>query len=138
MRSERSFIKSFTIASSLPITLLPLAALGLAAALHGADINFVLIAVVIPAVFGFYHATTIALGLPLTRKAFIYAGLFLGLLLSGFGTLVLNIPCRVYGLEGDLRYLAMIAGPFLYAALWSLVLWPLQRKLSEPASAGSN
>ena len=123
---QNPLLKAFILASSLPVTLWPLAGLGLGAYFHDAPLNFAPIAIMIPAVFGFYHLACIAFGLRKTRGAYFVAGLFLGLLLASFGTYVLHLPTRVYGLEGGLQYIALVLGPLFYAVLWALVLWPLQ------------
>ena len=116
----------FVIASSLPISIWPLLGLGVAANRAGADFSFAIAAIAIPLLFGVFHVLTTALGLPNSRKAYLFAGAFLGLIMASIGTFIANIPETIYGLTGCKQYLALLGGPLFYAAVWGGVLWPLQ------------
>lgn len=125
---KKTPLTTFIVASSLPVTLWPLAGLAIATNRSGAEFDFSVAAIVIPLVFGLYHMITVRLFQLNSRKRFLVAGALLGLLLSSLGTLILNIPETVYGLSGPSQYLALIGGPIFYGAIWYLVLWPLEQK----------
>ena len=124
---SNSKLRAFIIASSLPVTIWPLVGLGIAVTRSGADFNFAIAAVLIPLLFGTFHAISIALGLPNSRKAYLIVGALLGLVMSSIGTFGANIPETVYGLTDNRKYLALLGGPLFYAFVWGLVLWPLEK-----------
>jgi hypothetical protein len=64
------------------------------------------------------------------------AGALLGLALASIG-LYLGIPQRVYGLDGQSRWLVLIGGPMFYALVWAFALFPLER-LMRPAKTSES
>lgn len=126
---KKTPLMAFVVASSLPVTLWPLAGLAIATSRSGAAFDFSVAAIVIPLIFGLYHMLSGLLVSIDSRSKYLIAGAFLGLLLSSLGTLVLNIPETVYGLSGPSQYLALIGGPIFYGAIWYLILWPIEAKL---------
>lgn len=122
----------FILASSLPVTIWPLAGLAIATNRSGAAFDFSVAAILVPLIFGLYHMAFRFLVPESNRTKYLVAGALLGLMLSSFGTLVLNIPETVYGLTGSSRYLALIGGPVFYGAIWYLVLWPLEIRAFQP------
>jgi len=132
---SNSKLRAFIIASSLPVTIWPLAGLGIAVTRSGADFNFAIAAVLIPLMFGLFHAISIALGLPASRKAYLCVGALLGLVMSSVGTFGANVPETVYGFTDNRKYLALLGGPIFYAMVWGFVLWPLE-KMTRTAMAG--
>lgn len=126
---KKTPLMAFVVASSLPVTLWPLAGLAVATNRSGAAFDFSVAAIVIPLIFGLYHMLSGLLVSIDSRSKYLIAGAFLGLLLSSLGTLVLNIPETVYGLSGPSQYLALIGGPIFYGAIWYLILWPIEAKL---------
>ena len=124
---KNNSLMAFIVASSLPITLWPLIGLAIATNRSGAEFDFSVAAVVVPLIFGVYHLVT---GPRLaSRKGYLLAGAFLGLILSSLGTFVLDIPATVYGLTGMSQYLALIGGPIFYGAIWYFALWPIERRV---------
>ena len=126
---NNSKLLAFIVASSLPVTVWPLAGLGIAAQRSGADFDFAIAAIVIPLLFGSFHALSTAIGLPGSRKAYFLVGALLGLVMASIGTFIAHIPETVYGLTDNRKYLALIGGPLFYAAVWGIVLWPLQQMI---------
>lgn len=122
----KSSLVSFVIASSLPVTLWPLGGLALAAHRSGAEFNFSIAAILIPLLFGLFHAVSTALGLPRNRRAYLLAGAALGLLMASIGTFIAHVPETVYGLTGSKKYLALLGGPLFYGAVWGFILWPVE------------
>lgn len=131
---SNSKLCAFIVASSLPVTIWPLAGLGLAVTRSGADFNFVIAAVLIPLMFGIFHAISIAFGLPNSRKAYLCVGAILGLVMASIGTFAANVPETVYGLTDNRKYLALLGGPLFYAFVWGFILWPLEKKLLKTMS----
>lgn len=124
---------AFIVASSLPVTIWPLAGLAIATSRSGAEFDFSVAAIIIPLMFGLYHMLSGLVVSINSRNKYLIAGALLGLLLSSLGTLVLNIPETVYGLSGASQYLALIGGPIFYGAIWYLVLWPIESKVFSNA-----
>jgi len=126
---KSSKLIAFVVASSLPVTIWPLAGLGLAAHRSGADFDFAIASIVIPLLFGSFHALSTTLALPRSRKAYFCVGAVLGLLMASIGTFIAHIPETVYGLYDNRKYLALLGGPLFYGAVWGFVLWPLENKI---------
>ena len=126
---KRTPLTAFVVASSLPITVWPLAGLAIAAHRNSAAFDFSMAAILIPFIFGAYHAVTVGLGFSLSRKRTALAGALLGLGLSSLGTFVMDVPGTVYGLEGSRRYLALVGGPLFYGGVWGFALASLEKKL---------
>ncbi len=53
-------------------------------------------------------------------------GAVLGVLLSSLGTFVFNVPELVYGLQGNMKYIALLIGPLFYGLLWTLIVGYLE------------
>ena len=132
---KNSKLIAFVIASSLPVTIWPLAGLGIAAHRSGASFDFAIASIVIPLLFGSFHALSKALGLPRSRKAYLFIGATLGLLMASIGTFIAHIPETVYGLNDNRKYLALLGGPLFYGAVWGFVLWPLENKILNAFSS---
>lgn len=126
---KKTPLTAFIVASSLPVTVWPLAGLAIATNRSGAEFDFSVAAIVIPLIFGLYHMASGLLFRVDSRNKYLMAGALLGLILSSIGTLILNIPETVYGLSGPSQYLALIGGPIFYGAIWYLILWPLEVKI---------
>ena len=126
---KKTPLTAFVVASSLPVSVWPLAGLAIATHRSGAAFDFSVAAIAIPLMFGVYHMVSGLLFSIDSRNKFLIAGALLGLMLSSLGTLVLNIPQTVYGLSGPSQYLALVGGPIFYGAIWYLVLWPLEIKI---------
>ncbi len=62
-----------------------------------------------------------------SRRQFALIGTVLGLALASAGTFVFSVPVLVYGLHGNARFFALVGGPVFYGAVWSLVMFPLDR-----------
>ena len=132
---NKSKLLGFIVASSLPITFWPLAGLGIAAHRADADFNFAIAAIVIPLLFGMFHALSIALNLPNSRKAYFVVGALLGLVMASIGTFIAHVPETVYGLTDNRKYLALLGGPLFYGAIWGFALWPLERIANKQIQA---
>ena len=133
---SKSPLVSFVIASSLPVTFLPLAGLGIAAYRANSDFDFSIAAIMVPLLFGAFHAVSVLAGLPNSRKAYFIWGAVLGLVMASIGTFVANLPETVYGLTGSRKYLALLGGPIFYGAVWGLVLWPVEKYVIERIDNG--
>ncbi len=128
---SRSPVVAFIVASSLPVTLWPLAGLAIAAHRSNSTFDFSIAAILVPLLFGAFHAASVALKLPSSRKAYFLIGAGLGLLMASIGTFIAHVPETVYGLTGTRRYLALLGGPLFYSAVWGLALWPIERYLHK-------
>ena len=126
---KKTPLTAFILASSLPVTIWPLAGLAIATSRSGAPFDFSVAAIVIPLIFGLYHVISGQVFEINNRNKSLLAGAVLGFILSSLGTFVLNIPETVYGLSGPSQYLALIGGPLFYGAIWYLVLWPLETRV---------
>lgn len=122
-------LRAFVSASSLPVIIWPLFGLAMAARRSGADLDFSMVAIVIPLIFGSYNTAVYALGIDRTRAKMFAAGAVLGLMLSSLGVFILHIPESVYGMVGNERFLMLLAGPLFYGSVWALVLFPLEKWL---------
>jgi len=122
----RSLIVAFATASAIPVTLWPLAGLAIAAQRSHSDLDFSVVDVSIPVMFGLYNVLTVLSGMPRTRKNMLLAGAGLGLILASIG-LYLGIPQRVYELTAQTQWLVLIGGPLFYGLVWGLALFPLER-----------
>jgi len=128
---RRSPIIAFIVASSLPLTLWPLAGLAIAAHRSNSTFDFSIAAILVPFLFGTFHAISVAINLPSSRKAYFLVGAGLGLLMASIGTFLAHVPETVYGLTGARRYLALLGGPLFYSAVWGLVLWPVEQHVQK-------
>ena len=126
---KRTPFTAFIVASSLPITIWPLAGLAIAAARISANFDFSVAAILIPFIFGAFHAAIVYFKVSPSRKTMAIAGAGLGLGLASLGTFVFDIPRVVYGLEGSSRYIALLGGPLFYGAVWGIVLVWLESKI---------
>ena len=122
----RSLFVAFTTASAIPVTLWPLAGLALGARRAGSDLDFSVVAISIPVMFGLYNAATVAAKFRRTRRNMFLAGAALGFMLASLG-LYLGIPQRVYELGPQTQWLVLIGGPLFYGAVWALALYPVER-----------
>jgi len=126
MTTSTRLIAAFVLASAVPVTVWPLAGLALAAGRAGSDLDFSIVAIAIPVLFGAYNAATVAIPMRRTRTAMLLAGAVLGLVLASIG-LYLGIPQRVYGLDGQSQWLVLIGGPLFYGLVWAFALLPSER-----------
>lgn len=121
----RHAMRGFIIGSSLPATVWPLVGLGFESRqLPVGTLNWLLIGLFFPALFGLTNALTVILpghkGLP----QMLGIGAIMGLVSASTGTFLLNIPEIVYGLHGNARYLALLGGAAFYGLVWAFpVRW---------------
>jgi len=121
----RRALRGFIIGSSLPATIWPLAGLGFESRhLSAGTLNWLLIGLFFPALFGLTNAITVILP---GRKGWVEMlgiGAIMGLVSAATGTFILNIPEIVYGLHGNSRYLALLGGAIFYGLVWAFpVRW---------------
>ena len=135
---NNSKLLAFILASSLPVTLWPLAGLGFAISRSEANFNFAIASILIPLLFGTFHAIYVSLELPRSRKSYFFIGAVLGLLMASIGTFIANIPETVYGLTDNRKYLALLGGPLFYASIWGIVLWPLEQMIFNISKNDNN
>ena len=110
----------FALGSSICISIFPIIGLGLASAKQeNSNIDWQVVTIVFPFLLGTFNVFTNWILAEQTIKKMALAGATLGLALSSLGLFVLNYPERVYGLEGNLQYLALIGGPIFYGLLWA-------------------
>jgi len=96
----KSLFIAFAIASAIPITVWPLAGLAIASARANSDLNFSLVAIFLPVLFGLCNVITVLTGMRRTRMSMLLAGAVIGLVLASIGS-YLGIPQRVYGLSDE-------------------------------------
>jgi len=133
---KKSLIVAFATASAIPVTLWPLAGLAISARRANSDLDFSIVAISIPVMFGLYNAATVLARVPRTRMAMFLAGALLGLALASIG-LYVGIPQRVYQLTAQTQWLVLIGGPLFYGLVWAFALAPLERVIGVPAPSAS-
>lgn len=124
MRMRRA-LRGFIIGSSLPATIWPLAGLGIESRhLLAGTLNWLLIGLFFPALFGLTNALTVSLPGRKDWSRMLAIGAVMGLVSASTGTFILNIPEIVYGLHGNSRYLALLGGAAFYGVVWAFpVRW---------------
>jgi len=126
----KSLFVAFATASAIPVTVWPLAGLAIASHRASSDLNFSLVAIFLPVLFGFFNVLTVLTGMRRTRITMLLAGALIGLALASIGS-YLGIPQRVYGLSGSSQWLVLIGGPIFYALVWAFALLPLERLIQS-------
>ena len=121
----RHAMRGFIIGSSLPATVWPLVGLGFESRhLPVGTLNWLLIGLFFPALFGLTNALTVILSGHKGLAQMLGIGAVMGLVSASTGTFVLNIPEIVYGLHGNARYLALLGGAIFYGLIWAFpVRW---------------
>jgi len=115
----RRALRGFIIGSSLPATIWPLAGLGFESRhLSAGTLNWLLIGLFFPALFGLTNAITVILPGRKGWAEMLGIGAVMGLVSAATGTFILNIPEIVYGLHGNSRYLALLGGAIFYGLVW--------------------
>ena len=129
----RKLFAAFAIASAIPVTVWPLAGLALASHRSNSDLDFSVVGIVLPVLFGLYNAATVLVGVRRTRLSMLLAGAVLGLVLASIGT-YFGIPQRVYGFSAESQWVVLIGGPVFYGLVWAFALLPLERLIqgAEP------
>ncbi len=124
MRMRRA-LRGFIIGSSLPATIWPLAGLGFESShLPVGTLNWLLIGLFFPALFGLTNALTVSLPGRKGWTEMLGIGAVMGLVSASTGTFILNIPEIVYDLHGNSRYLALLGGAAFYGVVWAFpVRW---------------
>lgn len=122
----KSLFAAFAIASAIPVTVWPLAGLAIASYRSGSDLDFSVVAIALPVMFGLYNAATVRIGMRRTLINMLLAGALLGLVLASIGS-YLGIPQRVYQFSEETKWLVLIGGPVFYALVWGFALLPLER-----------
>lgn len=122
----KSLFIAFAIASAIPVTVWPLAGLAIASARANSDLNFSLVAIFLPVLFGLCNVITVLTGMRRTRMSMLLAGAVIGLVLASIGS-YLGIPQRVYGLSDESKWIVLIGGPIFYGLVWAFALLPLER-----------
>ena len=126
---KQNVFTAFIVGSSIPIVIWPLFGLAVAARRSGADLDFSMVGIFMPLIFGSFNSITYAIGFNRTRKTMFLSGAVLGLILASLGTFILHIPETVYGLVGNQKYIMLLAGPIFYGSVWSFVLHTLEKKI---------
>ena len=126
---KQNVFTAFIVGSSIPIVIWPLFGLAVAARRSGADLDFSMVGIFVPLIFGVFNSITCAIGFNRTRKTMFFSGAVLGLILASLGIFILYVPERVYGLVGNQVYIMLIAGPIFYGSIWSFVLHTLEKKI---------
>ena len=126
---KQNALTSFIVGSSIPVVIWPLFGLAVAARRSGADLDFSMVGIFMPLIFGSFNSITYAIGFNRTRKTMFLSGAVLGLMLASLGTFILHIPETVYGLLGNQKYIMLLAGPIFYGSVWSFVLHTLEKKI---------
>jgi len=126
---KQNALTSFIVGSSIPVVIWPLFGLAVAARRSGADLDFSMVGIFMPLIFGSFNSITYAIGFNRTRKTMFLSGAVLGLMLASLGTFILHIPETVYGLVGNQKYIMLLAGPIFYGSVWSFVLHTLEKKI---------
>ncbi len=118
-------LQGFIIGSSLPATIWPLAGLGFESRhLPVGTLNWLLIGLFFPALFGLTNAITVILPGRKGWGEMLGIGAVMGLVSAATGTFILNIPEIVYDLHGNSRYLALLGGAAFYGVVWAFpVRW---------------
>ena len=111
---KQNALASFIVGSSIPVVIWPLFGLAVAARRSGADLDFSMVGIFMPLIFGSFNSITYAIGFNRTRKTMFLSGAVLGLMLASLGTFILHIPETVYGLVGNQKYIMLLAGPIFY------------------------
>lgn len=125
----KSLFVAFAVASAIPVTVWPLAGLAVASARANSDLNFSLVAIFLPVLFGLCNVATVLTGMRRNRITMLVAGAVIGLVLASIGS-YLGIPQRVYGLTEQSRWLVLIGGPIFYGLVWAFALLPLERLIN--------
>lgn len=116
----RKIFRGFIVGSSLPVTLWPLVGLGLKSRhLPQGTLDWLLIGLFFPVLFGVFNAITSMLPYPMTWLRMLGIGALMGLVSASFGTFMLNLPEIVYGLHGNSRYWALPLGAVFYGLVWA-------------------
>ena len=126
---KQNALTSFIVGSSIPVVIWPLFGLAVAARRSGADLDFSMVGIFMPLIFGSFNSITYAIGFNRTRKTMFLSGAVLGLMLASLGTFILHIPETVYGLVGNQKYIMLLAGPIFYGSVWSFVLHTFEKKI---------
>ena len=126
---KQNVFTAFIVGSSIPIVIWPLFGLAVAARRSGADLDFSMVGIFVPLIFGVFNSITYAIGFNRTRKTMFFSGAVLGLILASLGIFILHVPERVYGLVGNQVYIMLIAGPLFYGSVWSFALHTLEQKI---------
>ena len=122
------YFQSFTVGSSLVVTIFPLGLLFTASQGKPLDIlDWRIVFIVFPLVFGLTNVLTVDILKKRSRAGFALVGAFLGAALSMTGTFGFNVPEIIYGLTGNTRYLALLLGPVLYSLIWAWAMYPVDR-----------
>ena len=123
---NRSLFVAFATASAIPVTVWPLAGLAIASHRSNSDLDFSVVAIMLPVLFGLYNVATVLSGVRRTRITMLLAGALLGVVLASIG-LYLGIPQRVYGFSEQSQWVVLIGGPVFYGLVWAFALLPLER-----------
>ena len=126
---KQNVFTAFIVGSSIPIVIWPLFGLAVAARRSGAGLDFSMVGIFVPLIFGVFNSITYAIGFNRTRKTMFFSGAVLGLILASLGIFILHVPERVYGLVGNQVYIMLIAGPLFYGSVWSFALHTLEKKI---------
>ena len=124
---DSRFAKAFVVGSSLPATLWTLVVTGLS---HKArpcpkDVDYEMLAVVVPAAFGLFNAVMVHFpgDDPQTRMA--SAGALFGLISAAYGTFATDLHRSILGVPHRLRFAAFLWEPLFYAFVWGVVVHQL-------------
>lgn len=121
----RRAMLGFIIGSSLPATIWPLVGLGIASRdLPVGTLDWFIVGMFFPVLFGLTNALSMTLPWRQNWAQMLGIGAVMGFISASTGTFLLNIPEIVYGLHGNSRYLALLAGPAFYGLVWAFpVRW---------------
>ena len=116
----RRIFRGFILGSSLPMTLWPLLGLGFKSRdLPAGTLDWLVIGLFFPALFGVFNAITVALPYKMNWLKMLGIGALMGLVSASVGTHTMNLPEIVYGLYGNSRYLVLPLAAIFYGLIWA-------------------
>ena len=116
----RQIFRGFILGSSLPVTLWPLVGLGFKSRdLPAGTLDWFVIGLFFPVLFGVFNAITVALPYRLTWLKMLGIGALMGLVSASVGIFTMNIPEIVYGLLGNSRYIVLPLAAIFYGLIWA-------------------
>ncbi len=124
-----SVLRDFIVGSSWPATLVSMLYIG--RGYLGTDpaehpIPFQYIVWALPVFFGVANVLSNLISPP-SQLTMVITGIVFGVVLSNIGTRIGEMPTRVFKFPARLAFVPMLIAPILYAFVWGIVLYNMNR-----------